>query len=386
MNARADLDVMPTDAPAPLYDTMSTHSPHLTLSLRVTARRELNEHIVALELEADDGMPLPAYDAGAHLAIDCRTSAYRTDAAATADPHAPLLRHYSLCGDPSDPMHYVIAIRRETTGRGGSRFLCDTVKPGDLLHASAPPNLFKLRLPTTADTRAPEQILIAGGVGVTPLIAMAWALDNAGIPFVLHEFGRHDTSHVSTALAGNARWQPAVQRHIGRNTDLATLLGAPAPGRHVYVCGPASMIDAVFDTAAALGWPSDHVHTERFAAPGTRADARAVDGSADAGGSSSALVGDAAHDPDGPFVVTLASTGRQIPVAADESACTALSRAGVYIPMSCEQGVCGSCTTRIVSGTPDHRDWILSTEEQATGTVFTPCCSRARSPVLVLDL
>lgn len=376
MNARADLATMLTNAPAPLHDTTSDMSAHLPLSLRVSARRELNEHIVALELEALDGMPLPAYDAGAHLAIDCRASTYRTDTSTATDPNAPLLRHYSLCGDPSDPMHYVVAIRRETSGRGGSRFLCDTVDVGDVLQAMTPPNLFTLRLPASFDAKVPTQVLIAGGVGVTPLIAMAWALDNARVPFALHEFARHETAHLSASLAGTARWQPAVQRHVGRNTDLAALIGAPEPGRHLYVCGPASMIEAVFDTAAVLGWPADQLHTERFAAPGIRADARPV---ADASGVLS-------HDPDGPFVVTLASTGRHIPVAAGESACAALARSGVYIPMSCEQGVCGSCTTRVLSGTPDHRDWILTAEEQAAGTVFTPCCSRARSPVLVLDL
>jgi len=205
-------------------------------------------------------------------------------------------------------------------------------------------------------------------------------MDNAGLPFALHEFGRTASAHLSETLAGGARWQAAVRRHIGRSPDLAALIGTPAPGRHLYVCGPATMIDAVFETASALGWPADHLHTERFAAPETRAAQR---GNAHDGGDASDAAG---TNPDGPFIVELARSGLQVSVGADESACAALSRAGVPIPMSCEQGVCGACKTSVLSGTPDHRDWILTTEEQASGTVFTPCCSRSRTPILVLDL
>lgn len=350
----------------------TTSSGPPVLRLRVSARYALSERIIALELEAADGMPLPAYEAGAHLAIDCRAA---SDHANDPAQDGPRLRHYSLCGDPSNPMVYLIAIRRESDGRGGSRFLCDEVRPGDLLHASTPSNLFPVRWPAVGPNSAPTQLLIAGGVGITPLIAMAWALDNAGIAFTLHDFGRSADAHVSAQLSTGTRWRHAVQRHVGRAQDLVTLIGAPEPHRHLYVCGPASMIDAVFETAATLGWPHDHLHTERFTAPTT-------DGERPGGGPNA----EGGHDADGPFVVEIASTGQRIPVTAGESVCTALSRAGVRITVSCEQGVCGACTTRVLSGTPDHRDWVLNADEQATGTVFTPCCSRSRSPLLVLDL
>ncbi|WP_347557141.1 PDR/VanB family oxidoreductase [Robbsia sp. KACC 23696] len=398
MNAATDPACLSRGAVTPSFTDTPTMSALLPLSLRISARRDLSAHIVALELEALDGMPLPAYEAGAHLAIDCRaaTAAASTSASSAAGladdnarPELARLRHYSLCGDPADPMHYVIAIRREDSGRGGSRFLCDTAKPGDVLQASEPINLFAIQWPEADATPAPTQLLIAGGVGITPLIAMAWAMDNAGVPFALHEFGRAAAAHVSDALAGSARWRSAVQRHIGRSPDLAALIGAPEPGRHLYVCGPATMSDAVFETARALGWPAHHLHTERFAAPDARAPRHG--GTGDVGDTGDVDVGgtirDAAKtDPDGPFIVELARSGRQVSVAAGESACAALSRAGVYIPMSCEQGVCGACKTSVLSGTPDHRDWILTAEEQAAGTVFTPCCSRSRTPILVLDL
>jgi vanillate O-demethylase ferredoxin subunit len=165
----------------------------------------------------------------------------------------------------------------------------------------------------------------------------------------------------NSAFAARAHFHfddgPAAQR-----IDLAALLGAPAPGTHLYVCGPRGFMDAVLSTARARGWPDAQLHWEFFAAEAAPAD------------------GDQA------FQVKLASSGRVVDVPAGTSCVRALEAAGVYVPTSCEQGVCGTCLTRVIEGTPEHRDLYLTPDEQAAGDQFTPCCSRAKTPLLVLDL
>lgn len=321
------------------------------LMLRVVSRREVARDIVAFELEAADYLPLPGFDAGAHLEIDC-------DGAA---------RHYSLCGDPADPLRYRIAVQREAQGRGGSRYLCEHVAAGDTLAASGPRNHF----PMHAAQRS--ALLVSGGIGITPMLAMAWALHAAGLPFALHDFAASAERQAFADELDGAPWRACVTRHLGRCADFVPLVGGFEPGRHLYVCGPFAMIDAVLDTARALGWSEDHLHCERFSAP-----AAAASNASDAAG--------AAAPADTPFEVELASSGRRVAVAAGQSVCAALAGAGVQVPMSCEQGVCGACITRVLAGTPEHRDWVLSAQEQAAGTLFTPCCSRAKTPLLVLDL
>lgn len=315
--------------------------------LRVVRRFDVAENIVAFELEAANGMPLPAFEAGAHLEIDCDGQA----------------RHYSLCSDPADPMRYMIAVQREADGRGGSRYLCESVGMNDLLDVRAPRNHFTL-VPS-------EQVplLIAGGIGITPILAMAWALHNAGQRFEMHDFATTvERQSFKTELA-DAPWASNMTRHIGRCDDFAPLVGG-FEGRHLYVCGPFAMIDAVLDAAHAMGWPSQYLHFERFAAPAPSRDTGKVP----------------EPPPNTAFEVELASTGLRIAVAADQTVCAALADAGVVIPVSCEQGVCGSCLTRVLGGIPEHRDWLLSAAEQDAGDVFTPCCSRSKTPLLVLDL
>ena len=341
----APLVQRPAAVPASLID------PSQWFALQVAARRNETRDIVVFDLALADGATLPAFAAGAHLEVKV----------------GGLIRHYSLCSSPDDRAHFRIAVQRETAGRGGSVQLCDTVGPGDTVEVRGPFNHFALRLPA-----AQPPLLLAGGIGVTPVLCMALALTAAGLDFELHFSGRSLEHMAFLPLLRSGVFGSRVYLYAddGRGVapmDLPTLLGSGKPGRHLYVCGPGGMIDAADGIARAQGWAGDHIHFERFGAPALPA-------------------GDAPIDADGPFEVEIASTGRRIPIAADQSVVTALAAAGVHIPMSCEVGVCGSCRTRVLAGVPDHRDLLLSPEEQAANTEFTPCCSRSKTPLLVLDL
>ena len=358
------------------------------LRLRVANRTLAADNIVAFELEAMDGMPLPEFAAGAHIEIDCNG----------------LPRHYSLCSDPSDPMRYMIAVQCEAEGKGGSRHLYHEVRIGDALTVSHPRNHFRLQDSGSAThgtsgkggegeaggtggkdsisgvgsmSHAPSDILlIGGGIGITPLLAMAWTLHRSGQRFALHDFAASPERQAFREQIAQMPWAANVTRHLGRCEDFISIIGSFESGRHVYVCGPFAMIDAVLDAARAMGWPEANLHCERFSAPASVASAATQHDDGDA----------MVEGVNIPFDVELSRSGKRIPIAPDQSVCAALSAAGIHIPMSCEQGVCGSCLTRVLAGTPDHRDWILSAEEQAVNDQFTPCCSRSKTPLLVLDL
>lgn len=322
---------------------MSTHP---TLQVRVARKRTEAQDICSLELVALDGAALPAFTAGAHI-----------------DVHLPngLQRQYSLCNAPSERHRYVIGVLRDAASRGGSAAVHDLVAEGSTLTISAPRNLFAL-----ADT-APHHLLLAGGIGITPMLAMAEQLAATGQSFALHHCSR---SRERTAFVNRLSAAPfAAHSHhhfddgdAAQKLDItATLANAPA-GTHLYVCGPQGFMDAVLNAGLAAGWPEERLHREYFgAAP--------VD-----------------HSQDGSFELEIASTGKVIKVLPDQTALAALHAAGIDIPMSCEQGVCGTCLTRIKAGTPDHRDQYLEPDEQAANDQFLPCCSRASSARLVLDL
>jgi vanillate O-demethylase ferredoxin subunit len=330
-------------APAFLID------PGQWFALQVASRRHETRDIVVFDLALADGATLPAFTAGAHLEVKV----------------GGLVRHYSLCSSPDDRAHYRIAVQRETAGRGGSALLCDTVGPGDTLAVRGPFNHFALQQPA-----AQPPLLLAGGIGVTPVLCMALELTAAGLDFELHFSGRSLEHMAFLPLLRSGVFGHRVHLYAddGRGVapmDLPTLLGGGKPGRHLYVCGPGGMIDAADRIARAQGWAGDHIHFERFGAP---------PGTATGGDTCEA------------FEVEIASTGQRIPIAADQGIVQALAAAGVHIPMSCEVGVCGSCRTRVLAGVPDHRDLLLSPQEQAANTEFTPCCSRSKTPLLVLDL
>ena len=311
--------------------------------VKVLARRQEAEGIDSFELAAEGGRPLPAFSAGSHI-----------------DVHLPggLVRQYSLCNDSSEQHRYRIAVLRDAASRGGSVAMHDQVHAGDTLTISEPRNHFPLE-------HAPHTLLLAGGIGITPLLCMAQRLSTAGSSFELHYATR---SLARTAFQGEiAAFGERARLHLddgdaSQKLDLPAVLAAQPAGTRLYVCGPGGFIDYVVQTAKARNWPADHIHLEYF------------------GAAPQDTSGDQA------FEVRLASTGKSFTVPADKSIVQALAEQGVEIMVSCEQGVCGTCLTRVLEGECDHRDLYLTDEEKAANDQFLPCCSRARSKTLVLDL
>jgi len=315
----------------------------LTLSLRVARRTEEAEGIASFELARADGGPLPAFSAGSHI-----------------DVHLPggLVRQYSLANDPHDATHYRIGVLRDPASRGGSVAMHDQVREGDVLTISEPRNHFPL-------VAAPHIILLAGGIGVTPLLCMAQRLAATGASFELHACNRSRarSAFVEEMQAFGERFHLHLDDgDAAQKLDLPAVLKKAPAGSRIYVCGPGGFIDFVVNTAKAQGWPADHVHLEYF----------------------NAAPQDTAGDQD--FEVRIASTGQTYTIPADKPITTALAEHGVEIMVSCEQGVCGTCLTRVLEGEVDHRDLYLTDDEKACHDQFLPCCSRAKSPMLVLDL
>lgn len=316
-----------------------------TLQVRVVAKRAEAEGITSFALARVDGAALPPFSAGSHI-----------------DVHLPggLTRQYSLCNASHESHFYRIAVLRDAASRGGSVAMHDSVHEGDLLTVSTPRNHFALH-------PAQRTVLLAGGIGVTPLLCMADRLAHTGADFALHYCTR---SVERTAFAREIAASPlAPHTHFHfdagapeQQLDLATVLAAPGADKRLYVCGPAGFIDHVVHTAKAMGWAQDHIHLEYFGAP-------AQDTSGDQG-----------------FEVRIASTGKVYAIAPDVSVVEALRGQGIDILTSCEQGVCGTCLTRVLEGEVDHRDMYLTDEEKASNEQFMPCCSRAHSKLLVLDL
>jgi vanillate O-demethylase ferredoxin subunit len=316
------------------------------LQVRVAAKREVAEGIVAFELMPLNGRSLPGFEAGAHI-----------------DVHVPSgpVRQYSLYELPGETHRFRIGVLREPQSRGGSVKLIDAVKEGDVLAVSAPRNHFPL------DRTAEQSVLLAGGIGITPILCMAQQLAHEGRDFEMHYCGRTMDRMAFLEDLRRTNYADRVQVHVDdgpreQQLDARAVIGAPTAGKHLYVCGPTGFMDHVLQTARSLGWDETHLHREYFAAA-------PID-----------------HSADGPFELELKRTGRVIRIAADQSAAQALLDAGVSLSLSCEQGVCGTCLTPVVDGVPDHRDLYLTDAEHERNDCFTPCCSRARTPRLVVDL
>jgi vanillate O-demethylase ferredoxin subunit len=316
------------------------------LSVRVTCKAVEAEGICTFELASTDGAPLPAFSAGSHIDVQLPGG---------------LTRQYSLCNDPAESHRYLIGVLRDAQSRGGSAAMHEQVHEGSVLQISPPKNHFALAHP------AARHLLLAGGIGITPVLCMAERLSATGADFELHYATR---SRARTAFHDRIlRSAFAARTHFhfddgaaAQQLDVGALLAAQSGGTHLYVCGPQGFMDAVLGAARASGWDDARLHYEFFSA-----DVRPRGG-------------------DIAFEVQLASSGRVITVDAGRSVLAALADAGVIVPSSCEQGVCGTCLTRVIAGTPDHRDQYLLPDEQAAGDQFLPCCSRARSARLVLDL
>ncbi|WP_033575827.1 PDR/VanB family oxidoreductase [Dickeya chrysanthemi] len=320
-----------------------------TLNVVVDALSRQGEGNLALRLTAADEQPLPAFEAGAHV-----------------DLHLPngLTRPYSLAGDPSDRSHYLLCVRHDAASRGGSRYVHTALRVGQRLMISAQRNAFALQ-------PACGYLLLAGGIGITPLLAMAHALDQTGLPFELHYFVRHRRElafreQLSRGFRhGRCRIGCADEGGSPRN-QLPDSLRDGAEGRRLYLCGPAGFMAHVTRSALAHHWPASAIHTEAFGAPVpvSRGD---TDQQA--------------------FTVELASSGRVFTVPPEKTIAGVLQEHEVAVPLSCEMGMCGACLTPVCAGTPDHRDSVQSeAEKNAPHQQIALCCSRSRSAHLVIGL
>lgn len=310
-----------------------------TIAARVETVEHAAEGVVVLQLAPADRDALPAWEPGAH--VDVMT------------PVGP--RQYSLCGDPADPARWRIAVRREQPGRGGSAWLHDAVSAGDTLELRGPRNHFLLE-------HADSYLFIAGGIGITPLLPMVADVAQRNVDWRLVYGGRRLSAMAFVdelrAYGERVTLWPEDERGL---IDLEALLGQPRPGTLVYCCGPEPLLAAAEDRCAA--WPSGALRVERF---------HPRDG---------ALDGER-----GAFEVELAYSGLTLSVGPDETIVDVVLRAGIDVPTSCREGTCGTCETVVLEGEPDHRDSFLTPEERASGETMMICCSRSRTPRLVLDL
>jgi vanillate monooxygenase ferredoxin subunit len=301
--------------------------------------------VFSFELIDIHGHPLPAFWAGSHIDIHLGNG---------------LVRQYSLSNNPCDSNSYLIAVLLDASSRGGSMAM-HHLQVGDELTISTPRNHFALV------ESAKRSLLFAGGIGVTPILCMAHQLSQEQADFELHYCTR---TAARTAFLDRIRQANfAARAHFyfddgddDQKLDLPALLSTSEPDTHLYVCGPKGFMDAVLKAARAADWSEDHLHYEFFAAEVVKTD----------------------HD--GSFAVKLASSGQVVPVAEGQTIVEALTEAGIEIQTSCEQGVCGTCLTKVLEGEPDHRDMYLTPAEQAANSQILPCCSRSKSALLVLDL
>ncbi|WP_297007329.1 PDR/VanB family oxidoreductase [uncultured Corynebacterium sp.] len=337
--------------------TQANHTP--TMLAVVESMSRAGRGVLLIELApAVPGRCFPPFTAGAHIDLHL----------------GPVVRQYSLCGDPTaaDAMsRWWIAVKLDETGRGGSRIIHEQLRVGHTLEVTGPRNHFPMVDAPAAPAGAGRTVLLAGGIGVTPLAAMAATCAAAGRDHVLHIWaGTVDDLPLRTRLRETTGPDRAgggtTVEHLGTDGDsLRTAGHLPEPyrpGDRVYICGPGGFIDRAVGLAAADGWPGDAVHVERFAP----SRPRAADGTA--------------------FEVRLASSGATFPVAAEQSIAEVLTDNGVDIELSCEAGMCGACLTGVVDGVPDHRDDVQSPAEHAANTRITLCCSRSLTPTLTLDL
>jgi ferredoxin-NADP reductase len=287
-----------------------------------------------------DGEPLAATEPGAHVDVILPNG---------------LTRQYSLIDAQDAPQSYTVAIKRDGGGRGGSRFIHDELRVGAMVKLAGPRNNFPLV------ENADGIVLFAGGIGITPIRCMVQRLRARGARWTLHYACR---ARDEIAFLGELQPLENVHLHIdaeqsGRLLDIAGIVAAAPRQSHLYCCGPGPMLSAF--EAAAAGWPAEQVHVEYF----TPKSAPATEGG---------------------FVVELARSGRSFTVPEGKTILDVLLEAGLDVPFSCEQGICGSCETRIISGIPDHRDAVLTPAEQATNKTAMICCAGSKTDRLVLDL
>jgi tetrachlorobenzoquinone reductase len=316
-----------------------------TLQVRVKRISFEAESINSYELVAPGGGDLVRFTAGSHIDLHLSNG---------------MIRSYSLVNDQAERSRYVIAVNKDAASRGGSSFVHEKLRAGDIVTISHPKNNFALT------ENAAHSVLIAGGIGITPLLSMIRRLERLGRSWELFYAAR---TRASAAFLDELNaFRPDIQANVHFNfdqeppakmLDLKAIVRSAPHDSHLYCCGPASMLEAF--EAAATDRPADHVHVEYFKAREKPA-------------------------AEGGFEVKLARSGRTIAIPADKTILDAVLDAGIAVNYACTEGVCGTCETRVIEGVPDHRDLFLSQEEHAAGRTMMICCSGSKSPTLVLDL
>jgi tetrachlorobenzoquinone reductase len=329
-----------TTALATPVDAASAPATEGLIEVRVTAIRYAARDTHLYEFTRLDGKPMPAYQPGAHI-----------------DLHLPngILRQYSLIDAEPDPRTYTIGVKRDPASRGGSRYVHDELAVGKTLKISAPRNNFALV------ENAAHVVLIAGGIGITPIWCMVQRLAKLGRPWTLHYACR---SRADTAFLAALEQMKGAHFHFddemgGKFLDVGAVVAAAPADAHLYCCGPTPMLKA-FETATA-NRPREQVHIEYFTAKQEAAKA-------------------------GGFTVELARSGKEFVIPEGKTILQVLLDAGIDVDYSCELGICGACEQRVISGIPEHRDAILTEEEQASNTKVMICCAGCKSERLVLDL
>ncbi|UAJ10519.1 PDR/VanB family oxidoreductase [Glacieibacterium megasporae] len=288
--------------------------------------------------------PLPDFDAGAH--VDLRIGG------------GPI-RQYSLCNDPGIKGRYRLGILLDPNSRGGSIAAHAELIEGAVVEIGMPRNHFPLV------SAAKGSLLFGGGIGITPLLAMAYTLAERGAAFDLHYSVRERSRAAFFQELTEGAFSDHVHFHFndgpaGQLLDMSIALGAEPDGRHVYVCGPAGFIDFITNEARMRGWPASQIHSERF------------DADVDKSG--------------GSFEFVASSSQRSFIIPSDKTIAEVLLAAGVDVPVSCEQGICGTCLCDVLEGVPDHRDLVQSDEEKSTNAQIALCCSRSLSPKIVVRI
>ena len=303
------------------------------------------ESINSYELVSPSGGDLTPFTAGSHIDLHLSNG---------------MIRSYSLVNDQSERRRYVIAVNKDAASRGGSRLVHDTLRAGDVITISRPRNNFTLK------ESASHSVLIAGGIGITPLLSMIRRLETLRRSWELFYAARTCRAAAFLEELNGLRPEPCSNLHVnfdgepsGRMFDLASIVRATPPGTHLYCCGPVPMLEAF--EAATRDRPTEQVHVEYFKAKEKPA-------------------------AEGGFEVRLARSNRTIKVEAGKTILNALLDAGIAANYACAEGVCGTCETRVLEGVPDHRDLFLGKEEQAANTTMMICCSGSKSNTLVLDI
>ena len=325
-----------------LVDAERTDAASAWLDMTITKRETVATDIISLELQRKDGSPLPAYDAGAHVDVYVRSG---------------LIRQYSLTGDPTDPAKYRLGILLDPNSRGGSAAIHASFQQGAHIRVGNPRNNFPLV------TSAAHTILFAGGIGITPMLGMANALEALGASWEMHYCGR--TPDRLAFRDELARFGEKVKVHVDSGSkdqqlDIIRVLSGAAPDRHLYVCGPNGFMDFVVRSAEEHGWAEDTVHLERFGAEVN------TDGA--------------------PFTVVAKRSGKIFEVQPGETIAQKLAENGISVRVSCQSGVCGTCLTKVIQGMPDHRDLVQTDLEKASNMQITVCCSRSKTKTLVIDV